>query len=169
MQVAAEQPVLGMACPLWLTPHASLPPSAAACLPAWVQEYPNVLTLRVRMPIVGDLVYPRNFITKIIKWVLPAAWPGWPGCRACGARGACRLRRMAGRRGPHVWLHCWSQVAAVVVGLSFPYEYSSIRRFSSDACPPLLLLSPPCQPSPAWCPPSPRPSGTTRSSTSPTP
>lgn len=31
------------------------------------QEFPNVLTLRVRMPIVGDLVYPRNFITKIIK------------------------------------------------------------------------------------------------------
>lgn len=26
-----------------------------------------MLTLRVRMPIVADLVYPRNFITKIIK------------------------------------------------------------------------------------------------------
>ncbi len=27
-----------------------------------------MLTLRVRMPIVADLVYPRNFITKIIKY-----------------------------------------------------------------------------------------------------
>lgn len=33
-----------------------------------LREYPNVLTLRVRMPIVGDLTYPRNFITKIIKY-----------------------------------------------------------------------------------------------------
>lgn len=33
-----------------------------------LKEYPNVLTLRVRMPIVADLVYPRNFITKIIKY-----------------------------------------------------------------------------------------------------
>lgn len=33
-----------------------------------LKEYPNVLTLRVRMPIVKDLVYPRNFITKIIKY-----------------------------------------------------------------------------------------------------
>lgn len=31
-----------------------------------VQEYPNVLVLRVRMPIVEDLLYPRNFITKIL-------------------------------------------------------------------------------------------------------
>lgn len=31
------------------------------------QEFPNVLTLRVRMPIVADMTYPRNFITKIIK------------------------------------------------------------------------------------------------------
>ncbi len=27
-----------------------------------------MLTLRVRMPIVPDLLYPRNFITKIIKY-----------------------------------------------------------------------------------------------------
>ena len=27
-----------------------------------------MLTLRVRMPIVTDLLYPRNFITKIIKY-----------------------------------------------------------------------------------------------------
>ena len=27
-----------------------------------------MLVLRVRMPIVADLVYPRNFITKIIKY-----------------------------------------------------------------------------------------------------
>ncbi len=33
-----------------------------------LKEYPNVLVLRVRMPIVADLVYPRNFITKIIKY-----------------------------------------------------------------------------------------------------
>ncbi|KAI8474769.1 MAG: hypothetical protein J3K34DRAFT_406524 [Monoraphidium minutum] len=33
-----------------------------------IREFPNVLTLRVRMPIVADLVYPRNFITKIIKY-----------------------------------------------------------------------------------------------------
>lgn len=33
-----------------------------------IKEYPNVLTLRVRMPIVADLVYPRNFITKIIRY-----------------------------------------------------------------------------------------------------
>ncbi|KAI3429241.1 hypothetical protein D9Q98_005340 [Chlorella vulgaris] len=33
-----------------------------------LKEYPNVLTLRVRMPIVPDMTYPRNFITKIIKY-----------------------------------------------------------------------------------------------------
>lgn len=33
-----------------------------------LKEYPNVLILRVRMPIVSDLTYPRNFITKIIKY-----------------------------------------------------------------------------------------------------
>ena len=33
-----------------------------------LKAYPNVLTLRVRMPIVGDLLYPRNFVTKIIKY-----------------------------------------------------------------------------------------------------
>lgn len=33
-----------------------------------LKEYPNVLTLRVRMPIVEDVQYPRNFITKIIKY-----------------------------------------------------------------------------------------------------
>ena len=33
-----------------------------------LSEYPNILILRVRMPIVGDLTYPRNFITKIIKY-----------------------------------------------------------------------------------------------------
>ena len=27
-----------------------------------------MLVLRVRMPIVADLVYPRNFITKIIRY-----------------------------------------------------------------------------------------------------
>jgi len=33
-----------------------------------LRQYTNVLTLRVRMPIVSDLSYPRNFITKIIKY-----------------------------------------------------------------------------------------------------
>lgn len=33
-----------------------------------LKEFPNVLTLRVRMPIVESLVYPRNFISKIIKY-----------------------------------------------------------------------------------------------------
>jgi hypothetical protein len=33
-----------------------------------LKQYPNVLTLRVRMPIVPSLVYPRNFIAKIILY-----------------------------------------------------------------------------------------------------
>lgn len=33
-----------------------------------LRQYTNVLTLRVRMPIVANLLYPRNFITKIIKY-----------------------------------------------------------------------------------------------------
>lgn len=33
-----------------------------------LRQFPNVLVLRVRMPIVADLLYPRNFITKIIKY-----------------------------------------------------------------------------------------------------
>lgn len=39
-----------------------------AIVESLLKEYPNVLTLRVRMPIVADLTYPRNFITKIIKY-----------------------------------------------------------------------------------------------------
>ena len=39
-----------------------------AMVESLLKEYPNVLTLRVRMPIVEDLCYPRNFITKIIKY-----------------------------------------------------------------------------------------------------
>ena len=39
-----------------------------AMLENLLKAFPNVLTLRVRMPIVGDLTYPRNFITKIIKY-----------------------------------------------------------------------------------------------------
>jgi hypothetical protein len=46
--------------------------AAAAFLQAMVEsllkEFPNVLTLRVRMPIVESLTYARNFITKIIKY-----------------------------------------------------------------------------------------------------
>lgn len=39
-----------------------------AMLETMLREYPNVLTLRVRMPIVADLTYPRNFITKILTY-----------------------------------------------------------------------------------------------------
>lgn len=39
-----------------------------AMLEDLLREYPNVLTLRVRMPIVADLLYPRNFITKILSY-----------------------------------------------------------------------------------------------------
>ena len=39
-----------------------------ALVESLLSEYPNILVLRVRMPIVGDLTYPRNFITKIIKY-----------------------------------------------------------------------------------------------------
>jgi len=31
-------------------------------------QFPSTLVLRVRMPIVGDLTYPRNFITKILTY-----------------------------------------------------------------------------------------------------
>lgn len=33
-----------------------------------LKEYPNVLILRMRMPIVKDLTHPRNFITKLIRY-----------------------------------------------------------------------------------------------------
>ena len=33
-----------------------------------LKEYPNILVLRVRMPIVENLLYERNFITKIIRY-----------------------------------------------------------------------------------------------------
>lgn len=39
-----------------------------AMVESLLKEFPNVLTLRVRMPIVTDLTYERNFITKIIKY-----------------------------------------------------------------------------------------------------
>jgi len=39
-----------------------------AMVESLLKEFPNVLTLRVRMPIVEDLLYQRNFITKIIKY-----------------------------------------------------------------------------------------------------
>lgn len=39
-----------------------------AALEDMLRAFPNVLTLRIRMPIVADLLYPRNFITKIIKY-----------------------------------------------------------------------------------------------------
>lgn len=33
-----------------------------------LRSYPNVLTLRVRMPVDEDLTCPRNFVTKITKY-----------------------------------------------------------------------------------------------------
>ena len=39
-----------------------------AMVESLLKEYPNVLVLRVRMPIVGDLVYPRNFVAKILRY-----------------------------------------------------------------------------------------------------
>eukprot|EP00884_Botryococcus_braunii_P020578 jgi/Botrbrau1/7203/Bobra.0300s0029.1 len=39
-----------------------------ALVESLLKEYPNILILRVRMPICADLTYPRNFITKIIKY-----------------------------------------------------------------------------------------------------
>ena len=33
-----------------------------------LKEYSNILILRIRMPIVADLSYPRNFVTKILKY-----------------------------------------------------------------------------------------------------
>lgn len=39
-----------------------------AMVETMLREYDNVLTLRVRMPIVADLTYPRNFITKILTY-----------------------------------------------------------------------------------------------------
>jgi dTDP-4-dehydrorhamnose reductase len=39
-----------------------------AMVESLLREYPNVLTLRVRMPIVADLTYSRNFITKIMNY-----------------------------------------------------------------------------------------------------
>lgn len=39
-----------------------------AMVESLLKEYPNVLVLRVRMPIVGDLCYPRNFVAKILRY-----------------------------------------------------------------------------------------------------
>jgi hypothetical protein len=61
---------------------------AQAMVESLLREYPNVLTLRVRMPIVADLVYPRNFITKIIKYDKVRAARQLACCRTnsvCGA------------------------------------------------------------------------------------
>lgn len=42
--------------------------SLQAMVESLLKEYPNVLILRVRMPIVADLTYERNFIAKIIRY-----------------------------------------------------------------------------------------------------
>ena len=43
-------------------------PGVQAMVESLLKEYPNILVLRVRMPIVEDLLYQRNFITKIIRY-----------------------------------------------------------------------------------------------------
>lgn len=49
-------------------------PFLQAMVESLLKEFPNVLTLRVRMPIVESLTYERNFITKIIKYEKVCAW-----------------------------------------------------------------------------------------------
>jgi hypothetical protein len=65
-----------------------------AMVESLLKEYPNVLTLRVRMPIVADLVYPRNFITKIIKY---------DKVRAAGQRWRCAEKAAHGALLPYNW------------------------------------------------------------------
>ena len=60
--------------------------AAQALVEGLLKEYPNTLVLRVRMPIVADLVYPRNFVTKIIKY---------EKVRWTGRRSTCRDRESA--------------------------------------------------------------------------
>ena len=63
-----------------------------------LKEYPNVLVLRVRMPIVADLTYPRNFITKIIKYEKVRS-PGQPRARGPGSHRAPEAAPQAGSVG----------------------------------------------------------------------
>ena len=62
-----------------------------------LKEYPNVLVLRVRMPIVADLTYARNFITKIIKYdkVSQHTRHSNPWCGSC-ASAFCRQAPLQG-------------------------------------------------------------------------
>ena len=60
-----------------------------------LSEYPNVLVLRVRMPIVGDLLYPRNFITKIIKYEKASSLLNMMLCHGC-----VYLKSLAASQGP---------------------------------------------------------------------
>jgi 3,5-epimerase/4-reductase len=46
-----------------------------AMVETMLRDYDNVLTLRVRMPIVADLTYPRNFITKILTYAKVIDFP----------------------------------------------------------------------------------------------
>jgi hypothetical protein len=59
-----------------------------AMVESLLKEYPNVLTLRVRMPIIADLTYPRNFITKVRRAARGGLWRR-RGVGAAGGRGAC--------------------------------------------------------------------------------
>ena len=54
-----------------------------------LKEFPNTLILRVRMPIVADLVYPRNFVTKIIKYEKVCRSCILDTCRTCCDRRLC--------------------------------------------------------------------------------
>lgn len=64
-----------------------------AMVESLLSEYPNVLVLRVRMPIVGDLLYPRNFITKIIKYEKVLACLR-PQCWTCCIQGSATSNLM---------------------------------------------------------------------------
>ncbi len=59
-----------------------------------LKEYPNTLVLRVRMPIVADLTYPRNFITKIIKYDKVRPAPPWSGARPAPSAAAPAPNRL---------------------------------------------------------------------------
>ena len=132
------------------------------CLQAMVEsllsEYPNVLVLRVRMPIVGDLLYPRNFITKIIKYEKVSPVPDTMLFRACtylksfkalqGPSGpsACSIHSLGGNL--DAWSHELMAVMQVVnipnsmtvLPELLPYSIEMVRRL-------LMLTS--AKPSPA--------------------
>jgi hypothetical protein len=139
-----------------------------------LREFPNVLTLRVRMPIVMDLTYPRNFITKV---------RGGAGSLESGAGVGVGLDEVQGQGGgPSPTPATSSTRCGYVLGRAGGAERVlrgtqqidaaavAPRRPHKAAAPPphTFHTSPPTPPHPTP-PPPPRSSSTTRSSTSPTP